>query len=113
MTEKTGVTMENAVAFLNEARDMDPQAITKLVQTRVGCNENIAKHPTIQVLRMPEKEVEEMGSASIGIENGSNYMVGLVGIFNGLFMQLSHSRTITVEVNKETGGVLSFGIKSI
>tara|TARA_X000001036_G_scaffold41891_1_gene33601 strand:- start:658 stop:975 length:318 start_codon:yes stop_codon:yes gene_type:complete len=37
-----------AIAVLNDALDLDPKAITQLVNLRVDCNTQLAKHPTIQ-----------------------------------------------------------------
>ena len=59
---------ENIVSFLNEANDLDPVAIGQLVSYRVKCNEALAAHPTNQV----------------GKINGSDVVVGLLGLLNGL-----------------------------
>jgi hypothetical protein len=38
-----------ALQVLNEALDLDPEAVTRLVNLRVECNAGLAGHPTIQV----------------------------------------------------------------
>ena len=58
---------ERLVDFLNELADLDKEAINALIRTRVGCNQKLLNHPTVQV--------------SV-IDN--NYTVGILGILNGL-----------------------------
>ena len=65
------VTAEDAVALLNEAVKLDPEAMHALVASRVPCNDEFADHPTIQVLDLDRK--------------GNKPVVGLLGILNGLF----------------------------
>lgn len=62
------VTPQDAVDLLNGLLERDPQAVNSLVNARVKCNEELAKHPTVQV----------------GIIRGT-YIVGLIGVLNGLF----------------------------
>lgn len=57
---------QKAVDVLNEALKADRQAVTLLLLNRVGCNEKLAAHPTIQVL-------DNAGPA-----------VGILGIINGI-----------------------------
>ena len=68
----TTISVEEAVRVLNSAVRADPVAMTALVDTRVLCNDNMAKHPTIQVLA-PDGEPE--GPCE----------VGFLGVLNGLF----------------------------
>jgi len=60
----------DAIHLLNEAVAADPEAVTQLVETRVPTNESMAEHPTIQV-----------GAT----DSPKHYMVGLLGLINGLF----------------------------
>ena len=62
------ITIEHCLAVLNEAAQMDPEAMKKLVKARVTCNEAIAKHPTIQCGKF-----------------GDEFKVGFLGMLNGLF----------------------------
>jgi hypothetical protein len=55
------------ITFLNELVAADPALMHKLVETRVPCNEVIAEHPTVQV-----------------VKEGNGYVVGLLGILNGI-----------------------------
>ena len=57
--------VEKIIEVLNEANKLDNEAISKLFQYRVLCNEELAAHPTIQV--DPDKN-----------------LVGLMGIINGI-----------------------------
>jgi hypothetical protein len=60
---------EKVVAFLNEAFKCDPKAIHALIEHRVPCNQDMADHPTIQVVR------------PVGSDTST---VGMLGIINGL-----------------------------
>jgi hypothetical protein len=42
-------SVSRAVRVLNEALARDPEGITRLVNLRAECNENLADHPLIQV----------------------------------------------------------------
>lgn len=66
---KRGMNMEvaNAVKILNEAAKLDKSAIQTLVEHREYCNEGLANHPSIQVIK----------------EYGQHF-VGLLGIINGI-----------------------------
>ena len=66
---KEKITIQEMVDFLNEILKIDAIAITALFSLRIACNENLAKHETVQVGRLSE-----------------NYcQVGMIGILNGLF----------------------------
>lgn len=60
---------DNAVVILNELLALDPKAIEALVRFRVTCNEELAKHPTVQVRK----------------ESGGRYSIGLMGVLNSIF----------------------------
>ena len=49
MTEPASKTLDDVIAFLNQALDTDPAAISALFLHRTPCNEALAEHPTIQV----------------------------------------------------------------
>jgi hypothetical protein len=70
MPIKSSITIEEAVDFLNELRVTDAAAIQSLFSMRTSCNEKMADHPTVQV-------------GTIG--TSTYYIVGLIGIINGLF----------------------------
>lgn len=57
-----------AIDILNEALEADREAICKLLDYKVECNDSLANHATIQV----------------GMLNGKS-QVGMLGIINGLF----------------------------
>ena len=65
---KENVSLEKVVEFLNDALEKDRTAISKLVNDRVDCNDELAEHDTIQV-KCYEGEQS----------------VGLLGLINGLF----------------------------
>ena len=65
MTEPTPKTVDDLIAFLNQALETDPAAISTLFRRRVACNLAMADHPTIQV--------------------HSDFTVGPLGLLNGLF----------------------------
>lgn len=59
------ITAYDAVDLLNQALFDDREAITKLFEHRVSCNEALAYHPTIQV--------------------SEDFQVGFLGLLNGIF----------------------------
>ncbi len=62
------ITVKEAVAVLNDMLKMDPIATKALMTNRVTCNDELANHPTIQVLWTKEMERPEVGA--LGIING-------------------------------------------
>lgn len=65
---KPEISIDQVLAVLNSMAEADIDAAHAVVGQRVGCNEALADHPTIQV------HVED--------EQAS---VGLLGLLNGLF----------------------------
>ncbi len=61
-------TVDEAIATLNSILQADHEAIRKLIERRIPCNQALADHPTVQV---------------DGIADG--HYVGMLGIINGLF----------------------------
>ena len=68
MTIRTQVTLDETIDYLNGLIETDRVAIAALIANRVPCNQQLADHPTVQVFR----------------QHGG-YLVGLLGILNGLF----------------------------
>ena len=67
--ELPSITPEDAIKVLNEALEIDCDAIKALIEYRVLCNEKLADHPSIQVRAYDPEGLK----------------VGLLGIINGLF----------------------------
>ena len=66
------MTIDETIAYLNDLLKWDKKAISKLVDTRVPCNDELADHPTCQVATIAD-----------GIYNKCE--VGLLGVLNGMF----------------------------
>jgi len=66
---KESVTLDETIAYLNRLLMLDREAIRALIETRVVCNESLADHPSVQVM----------------LAEDGGYLVGLLGILNGLF----------------------------
>jgi hypothetical protein len=66
---KDTISVEDALAFLNELINYDADALRDLIETRVDCNQKMADHPTIQVWARP----------------GQPFQLGVLGLINGLF----------------------------
>jgi hypothetical protein len=84
-----------AVNVLNEALESDPIAMNQLINLRVMCNENLARHPSIQV----------------GKDNRYQHVwwVGLFGIINGIFgVDDEGWGFIEAEINDADGMVVRF-----
>ena len=62
---------ELIIEYLNSLIKLDKDAIGRLIELRTPCNNNLAKHETVQVL-------------DEGTNNNPKYSVGLLGILNGL-----------------------------
>lgn len=60
------------IAFLNEVVKVDPKALAQLIETRVPCNEILAKHPSIQVNALDSDDLEK------------GFEVGFLGVLNGM-----------------------------
>lgn len=69
------------INFFNDLLTLDKDAIKKLIESRVPCNNDLADHPDILVL---------VNSDSNG--NPINHQIGLLGVLNGL-----------TGIDKETG----------
>ena len=67
------LSVEKALAVLNEMVDADPVAARALVEARVPCNDELAHHATIQV----QGDKQPDGSLRCS--------VGFLGALNGLF----------------------------
>lgn len=70
MTGKPLVSPKDAIEVLNRALAADPEAARLLFNYRVGCNEELANDPTIQVSSYRPK-----GTTTVGI----------LGLLNGIF----------------------------
>lgn len=70
MAIKKSVGPADLVYLLNQATELDPEAMLNLLGARVVCNQDLADHPTIQVGRAAEDQP---------------FTVGMLGILNGLF----------------------------
>jgi hypothetical protein len=64
--EENAKVADAMARYLNELLKLDPEAVYRLLETRVPCNKDLADHPTVQV------------HTKDGI-----YSVGLLGILNG------------------------------
>lgn len=64
-------TARLAVATLNEALEADPEAMVNLFNFRVGVNDKLVSHPTIQVSNYRGKD--------------KIYTMSVLGLINGLF----------------------------
>lgn len=70
------------IAFLNGLAKIDPVAMGKLIGTRVKCNAELAKHPTVQVGYYDVYGKEILDADCHAGDNGV-YRVGILGILNG------------------------------
>lgn len=60
--------MAMSLAILNGALKADREAITRLIESRVPCNEDLAAHPTVQVSQKDASSPSEIGA--LGLING-------------------------------------------
>ena len=89
---------EQAVALLNEMFRLDPVGMKALVNIRVGANEALAGHPTVQVAK-----------SSIG-----GYVFGILGVLNGIFGCDENNRGYVAAVfHDETEELEGFKVLSV
>jgi len=81
-------TEDQAVKILNELVSLDKDAIEKLVNYRVKCNETLAEHPTAQV--------------------GKGNTIGLVGVLNAIFGKNEDGVGFIAAVVNDEGNLESF-----
>ena len=70
---KKNIAVDEAIEVLNRALDEDPATITKLMDYKVFCNEELANDPTIQIVSGEDAAQEKVT------------VVGPLGLINGLF----------------------------
>lgn len=58
--------ISDAVDLLNDVLERDRDAITRLINTRIDCNESLASHATVKVQKF-----------------GDTYRIGVLGLLNG------------------------------
>ena len=64
------MTIEHMIEVLNEALQLDPAAMSCLVESRVPCNNALAEHRSIQVLGKRSKDKLFCTVGLLGILNG-------------------------------------------
>lgn len=66
---QNNVLADHIINVLNELVALDREALGKLIETRVPCNQALTDHPTVQVFKSAPEEPA---------------VVGMLGILNGL-----------------------------
>ena len=84
------VTVDQAIEVLNRIHEKDPRVMLTLISARVICNQELADDETVQVKSTSE-----------------HYLVGLLGILNGIFGIREDGKGYIV-ANFEEGRLLSF-----
>jgi hypothetical protein len=95
MTIKKEITINELVDFLNSLLMIDEVCLNSLFSMRISCNEDLAKHPTVQVARI----------------DNLFPIVGIIGILNGLFGEVNGCGAIAAET--KDGEVTGFRILDI
>lgn len=88
MAIKETITIDDVIEVLNRAVKKDPDGMARLMNTRVECNSVIANDETIQVRSIPKRgsvhaTMDEM--EFVEVDGGVTYLVGPMGLINGLF----------------------------
>jgi len=88
MAVRKKVSISDALEVLNRALEADPDAMAKLREAKVPCNEALAHDPEIQV-GMLEKQgsVHDVWEDDEPVSVGGRkvYSVGILGVLNGIF----------------------------
>lgn len=69
---KDNISIDEAIDFLNELKDIDNEFLCRLINQRVLCNNDLLNHPTVQCSACEDDMVGEG-------------FVGFLGVLNGLF----------------------------
>lgn len=87
---KVSKTLHDVVRFLNELNKLDPEWTADLVRHRWPANEEIAEHPSVQVLSKPWRGEKANEPLTYRFE------AGLLGFLNGLYGANEESGYISV-----------------
>ena len=66
---KESVTLIDVADFFSQLLQIDEDAVNAIFSIRVGCNDFMACHPSVQVAKLSE----------------NYFLVGLIGLINGIF----------------------------
>jgi hypothetical protein len=92
MAIKDFTTVDEVIEYLNLLLELDRNAITNIIHSHVSCNRDLAYHPSVQVL-----------------EKDGKYIVGFLGILNGLFGTFDNGfGQIICVLDEDTNDVLYF-----
>lgn len=67
---KEQISVQDALSYLNSLLKADQDTLEKLINNRELCNSELANHPFCQVVQGSKED---------------EYLVGLLGVLNGLF----------------------------
>jgi hypothetical protein len=91
---KETVSIDEAIALLNEILQLDPEVANIMVKHHFICNEMIANHATIQVQATEMNPFQRVGNKTEG-------WVGILGVINGMFgVHENGMGPICYEINK-------------
>jgi len=91
---RDSMNVDETISFLNSLLRVDHQAVEKLLECRVPCNDCMANHPSVQVQADP---------------SGGNPTVGFLGVLNGIFGADEEGwGQIAVVVDDEDGHIQHF-----
>ena len=95
MQELDPIKAKSIVVFLNSLLDIDGEAVTNLFSYRVPCNQELANHPTVQVLPPLTGTEDPPLVGMLGLLNG------LCGVFNQGPMENQGSIVMNIKSNGE------------
>ena len=97
-TEKEKIELAQSIChFMNDLVKFDKDAIHALIETRIICNQELANHPTVQVLQPKNSEIAS---------------VGLLGILNG-FIGIDENQLGYIAANfDENNQLIGFDLRS-
>lgn len=94
---RESITIDDAIAVLNDALRCDGNAMHKLTGYHVPCLPELAQHPTIQVA--------SNNLCDVGIHHPG---VGMLGVINGMFGIDEDSRGPICAKYDDDGGLIGF-----
>lgn len=96
---KDKISPQDVCDLLNELLAKDPESVNELISLRVPCNQEIADHPTVQVMCHPDINKPSVGM--LGILNGLFGLNDEDGFGAIVFMTNSDSETCKFELSEQ------------
>jgi len=101
------VTATDVVNMLNDMLLLDPNGVNALFKQRTMINDKLANHPTLQCLEVPNLLINDPNRKCMV------YIVGLIGILNGIFHEEGDDSYIVAHYNHHNEYINKFSVMKL